>query len=130
MGSRSLRTTARIGIVDDDPSIGRALDLLLRSHGYLCDVYHSAEELVADPKMPEFDCLVLDIHLPGMDGFELRDFLRMTGSHVPHVFITAQMDDDSSDWSSRMSDSPYLTKPFEEIQLLTFIKALLKQEHT
>jgi FixJ family two-component response regulator len=121
----NLQIMTRIGLVDDDPSVRRAVSRLLRSHGYECVAYESAETALADPDLPNLDCLVLDIELLGMDGFDLRDRLRDRGARIPHVFLTAHSESDYRDWATRMGDSSYLTKPVEEEQLLSSIERLI-----
>jgi FixJ family two-component response regulator len=116
---------ARIGLVDDDPSIRRAVDRLLRSHGYACTTYESAESALADPEMRSLDCLVLDIQLPAINGFGLRDRLQTMGLRVPHLFITAHAETESTEWCEQIGDSPYLTKPFEEAQLISLLEVLV-----
>ena len=116
---------ARIGLVDDDPSIRRAVCRLLRSHGYECISYESAETALADSDLLNMDCLVLDVELLGMDGFDLRDRLRGLGAQVPHVFLTAHSESDYRGWASRIGDSSFLTKPVDEDQLLSSIEKLI-----
>ncbi len=114
----------RIALVDDDPSIRRSVSRLLRSHGYQCVAYESAEIALADSALSQMNCLLIDIELFGIDGFEFRDRLRDRGSKVPHVFITAHSASDVPDWDSRMGNSSYLTKPVEEHLLLSTIEEL------
>jgi FixJ family two-component response regulator len=114
----------KIALVDDDFSIRRSISRLLRSHGYECVAYESAESALADPGLMKMSCLLIDIELFGMDGFELRDRLRDLGSRVPHIFVTAHSESDIPEWASRMGDSHFLTKPVEERLLLTAIESL------
>jgi FixJ family two-component response regulator len=72
----------------------------------------------------KMSCLLIDIELFEMDGFELRDRLLDLGSPVPHIFVTAHSESDIPDWVSRMGSSYYLTKPVEEHLLLSAIKNL------
>jgi CheY-like chemotaxis protein len=121
----SLPTPMRIGLVDDDLSVRKAMSRLLRSQGSECVTYESAEAALADPQLLETDCLILDIELPDMNGFELRDYLIERGSSIPHLFVTAHAEDDFSDWNTRMGNSPYLRKPFNEIQLIELINKVI-----
>jgi FixJ family two-component response regulator len=81
-----------VGIVDDDDSLRRSLARLLRAAGMNAVTYASAEEFLADLKQPRFDCLVLDLQLPGMSGLELRDRLAVEGVATPVLFATAYDD--------------------------------------
>ena len=117
--------TLRITLVDDDPSVRSAVSRLLRSNNYTCKTYDSAESALADPDFAGVDCLVLDVQLSGMNGFALRDRLREMGSPTPCLFITAHPATGSAEWNHAVGDSPCLTKPFEESQLLAAIDGLV-----
>jgi|SRR5450631_1225324 len=119
------RLPAKIGLVDDDHSIRKAVGRLLHSHGFLCKTYESADEALADPELREMDCLVLDIHLEGSSGFELRNRLREMRINIPHIFITALTEPDSLEWVQQVEGTPCLGKPFEEWELVTLLRALL-----
>ncbi len=81
-----------VGVVDDDESLLRSLARLLRAAGMQPVTYTSAEAFRADAKQPRFDCLVLDVQLPGMSGIELRDLLAAEGAATPVLFVTAHDD--------------------------------------
>jgi FixJ family two-component response regulator len=78
-----------VAVVDDDDSLCRSLRRLLRTAGFQAVTYHSAEAFLADAKRPDFDCVILDILLPGMSGIELRKQLRTEGWTIPVIFNTA-----------------------------------------
>lgn len=120
-----LPSATRIGVVDDDPSIRRAMSRLLRSRGVACVTYESAEAALADPDLLRLHCLILDIELPRMNGFELRDRLVELGAPVPHLFVTAHAESDYADWNVRIRDSPYLRKPVDENQLISLINKVV-----
>lgn len=115
---------ARIALVDDDSSIRRSVSRLLRSLGHECAAYDSAESALADPCLLQAVCLLIDIELFGMNGFELRDHLRDLGSSVPHIFVTAHSEADIPDWNARMGDSSWLVKPVDEDVLRATIEKL------
>ena len=81
-----------VAVVDDDENLRRSFARLLRAAGMLPTTYPSAEAFLADPKYSGFDCLVLDIQLPGMSGLELQKQLQAEGVVTPIVFITAHDD--------------------------------------
>ena len=116
-----LPTATRIGVVDDDPSVRKAMSRLFRSCGIVCTTYESAEAALADPDLARMHCLILDIELPKMNGFELRDHLIEIGSPIPHLFVTAHAESDYADWDVRIRDSPYLRKPLDEDELISLI---------
>jgi FixJ family two-component response regulator len=113
----------RIGLVDDDASVRRAVGRMLRAYGYSCSIYHSGEAALADPEISHMDCLIVDIQLGGINGFEFCDRLHALGFPIPHVFITAHMESDSAQWSALVGNSIVLTKPFEEQQLIASIES-------
>jgi len=115
---------ARIALIDDDASIRTAVCRLLRSNGYDCIAYESAESALADPTLLQVSCVLIDVELLGMNGFELRDRLRDVGSPVPHIFVTAHSESDFPEWRARLGDSVCLTKPVEEQLLLSAIAKL------
>ncbi len=78
-----------VAIVDDDENCRRSLSRLLRAGGMQPITYQSAEAFLADQKRPQFDCLVLDIHLGGMSGIELVQRLVAEGRHAPFICVTA-----------------------------------------
>ena len=114
-----------IALVDDEPSVRSAVSRLLRSHNFECQAYASAERALADPEIFRAKCHILDIQLQGMDGFELRDQIRVAGWNIPCLFITAHFEEGSLEWNRRMGDTPYLLKPFDEAQLIMTIKRLM-----
>jgi len=120
-----LPTATRIGLVDDDLSVRKAMSRLLRSRGSVCVTYESAEAALADPDFLRLHCLILDIELPEMNGFELRDHLIELGSPIPHLFLTAHTESDFADWNTRMGASFFLRKPVDENQLISVIKKLI-----
>jgi len=110
---------ARIGVIDDDLSVRRAVARLLRANGYRCVTYESAELALTDPALLHLNCIIIDIQLGGMDGFEFRDRLDSLGVHIPRLFITAHV---GPDLPGRLGDSVLLVKPFEEDRLIASIE--------
>ena len=78
-----------IAVVDDDIGVCTSLSRLLRLAHFQPTTYLSAEDFLADPEHPQFDCLVLDIRLGGMSGLDLFRQLAAQKSHAPVIFITA-----------------------------------------
>jgi FixJ family two-component response regulator len=78
-----------VAVVDDDQSVCRSFGRLLRIAGFQPVTYASAEAYLRDTKRPRFDCLVLDVHLEGMSGVEVRERLAAVEDNTPVVFITA-----------------------------------------
>jgi FixJ family two-component response regulator len=105
-------------VVDDDADVRTALRRLLRSMGHDVQVFASAEEYEDCPAAA--DCLIVDLRLPGLNGFELRDRLRLRGSAIPIVFITGDGGPSSGDTMAH-AGTPSLAKPFNDSDLLAAI---------
>ena len=105
-------------VVDDDEDVRTALRRLLRSMGHAVRVFASAEEYEASP--PLADCLIVDLRLPGLNGFELLERLRLRGSSVPVVFITGDGGPSPNDWTAH-AGMPSLAKPFDDRDLIAAI---------
>ena len=117
--------TPVIGIVDDDASILRAIRRLLVAAGFSVRTFSSAEEFLASEHQEAINCLVLDIHLDGLSGFELQDRLLEAHVRIPIVFITAHDDLPTRERAQRGGASEYLRKPFDEQALLGAIETAL-----
>lgn len=116
---------AHIALVDDDPSIRRGVARMLQLSGLAVTTYASAEALL-EAGACRFDCLVLDIHLPGMSGPECYSGLQSRGKVPPAVFITAHDATETQDLLQRVGTAPCLRKPFRSQQLLQAIRDLLQ----
>jgi FixJ family two-component response regulator len=110
-----------IAIVDDDPSMLRATKDLLEAHGFLTRSFSSAEEFLIGGVATPVDCLLLDIHLGGMSGFELRNQLKLSGSALPVIFITALDDEDTRAQAQKASCVAFLRKPYSARHLMDAI---------
>ena len=110
-----------ISIVDDDLSVRRALRRLVRSAGYSVETFASAREFLDSLPSGRTACLVLDIHLEGMSGFELQERMATDPAPIPVIFITAQDDAATRERARQTSASAYLRKPFDEQVLLAAI---------
>ena len=122
---RSKALSFVIGVVDDDASMLRALKRLLDASGFAVETYGSAEEFLAREHPERLDCLLLDIHLGGLSGFELQE--RLAEAHVttPVIFITALDDAPTRERARRAGAVEYLPKPLDEPSLIRAIQAAL-----
>jgi len=112
-----------IALVEDDSSVRKALTRLFRAAGFEVHSFGSAEEFLRRTETDCFVCLVLDVKLPGMSGFDLY----CSGVHVPTIFITA----DERNWERaealNISREMFLFKPFPDSVLLGAVKAALSR---
>ena len=113
-------------VVDDDEEVRTALRRLLRALGHKVRVFASAEEYEATPV--EADCLIVDLRLPGLNGFELMERLRLRGSSTPIVFITGDGGPSPNDPTIH-AGTPSLAKPFDEHDLIGAITRALSATH-
>jgi len=114
-----MRTTARIvAIVEDDPAMRKSLERLLRVNGYTTTALSSAEDFLQSGVGDHAAALILDIHLSGMSGIELRRRLLAAGSQLPVIFITAYEDQAIRAEAHATGCLDFLTKPFETSQLM------------
>ena len=114
-------------IVDDDDSVRRAARRLIKSYGLAVETFASADEFLASGRLKDTACLVLDVHMPGMDGFELQSHLIATGVNIPIVFITAYVNEIGRAQALKAGAYCYLVKPFEADDLLNCIHRALQQ---
>jgi FixJ family two-component response regulator len=113
-------------VIDDDASLLRALQRLLGASGFHVKAFSSAEEFLARNVAP-VGCLVLDVHLGGLSGFELHDRLVSAGRRIPVVFITAHDDSLTRERARRAGAIDYLRKPFNDEILIAGINRALGQ---
>jgi FixJ family two-component response regulator len=119
---------AIVFVIDDDPSMRRSLESLLRSVGHEVRLYASALEFrqASRPDVPS--CLVLDVRLPGMSGLAFQQELAAAGIAVPIIFITGHGDVPMSVRAMKAGAAEFLTKPFDDQVLLDAIHAALERD--
>lgn len=117
-GPQGLLTVA---VVDDDPSVRRGLERLLRSAGLSVVTFASAEQFLALCRREMLSCLVVDVHLGGMSGLELLARLAAADSTLPVILITAYDDPQTTGAIERSGAAGYLRKPFDDRVLIDAI---------
>jgi FixJ family two-component response regulator len=116
------KPTPVISIVDDDFSVRRALRRLVQSAGYPVETFASAREFLSSTPSARTACLVLDIYLEGMNGFELQEQLAADRLAIPIIFITAHDDAATRERIRRSGAAGFLGKPFDGQALLDTIR--------
>lgn len=106
-----------IAIVDDDVSVRRALDRLLRSVGLRTLVRDSGREFLESAQLHDVSCLVLDVHMPGMSGPEVLDEVRVAASKLPVVLMTGRYEVDFAQRAIGVGATAFLRKPFTDEEL-------------
>jgi FixJ family two-component response regulator len=122
------KPTPTVFVVDDDPSIRESLSLLLSSAGYSVNTFASAKEfLESEHSTSGPACLVLDVKMPGISGLDLQKELTSRNYAIPVIFITGHGDIPMSVLAMKKGAVDFLSKPFDDGQLLDAVKvALLK----
>lgn len=117
-----------ITIVDDDSSVRKALDRLIKAAGYKAIAYDSAEAFLTASESDQTDCLILDVQLPGISGLELQANLAKEGSKCPIVFISAFSDQYARDEAIHAGAACFLPKPLDTDQLIRCIEKMIFAE--
>lgn len=117
----------KILIAEDEEPIANLIRINLLKAGYSC-VWAADGETAADRMMNEqFDLILLDIMLPGIDGYELMEYAKRLG--FPVIFLTALGTTENKVKGLKMGADDYLTKPFEIVELLARVEAVLRRYH-
>ena len=114
-------------IVDDDESVRRSLKLLMVSYEFTVDTFSSAEEFfTAVPNSAE-GCLILDIHMPGLNGWDTQQKLTKEGYNLPVIVISADKDGDFKEKALKAGAVGFLRKPFEDHYLLHMVNKVFNK---
>lgn len=119
-----------ISVVDDDESVRESLRGFIRSVGFPVEMFASAEEFLSSNYLHSTRCLILDVRMHGMTGFELQRQLRASHREIPVIFITAHGNEAAGLQALKDGAVAYLRKPFSEQALLNAIEAALSLQMT
>jgi FixJ family two-component response regulator len=122
------QTAPVIAVIDDDASVRRALQRLLQSAGFTVETFATAHEFLDADYRAQTACLVLDVHLPGMSGLQLQEYLAASGVLIPIVFITAYDDVSTRERVQRAGAVGYLRKPFDQGTLIEAISRAIGED--
>ena len=117
-----------ICIVDDDASLARALQRLLHASGFRALTFRSGEAFLGALPSPAPRCVVLDVHLGGLNGFQVHETLASRGTTIPTIFITAHDDAATRERALRTGAGAYLPKPFDEDSLISAIRSAIARD--
>src|SRR5580692_1375806 len=121
--------TPIVFIVDDDVSVRESLELLIRCEGWRPETFASAQEFLDYPRVLVPNCLVLDVSLPGLNGLDLQRRVAGDRTEMPIIFITGYGDVPMTVQAMKAGAVEFLTKPFNDVVLLTAIQAALAHSH-
>jgi len=114
-----------VAVVDDDQSILRSLEYLLESADYAVRLFTSGTALLQSGHLPGIDCLISDIDMPGMDGFELLRLVHAARPGLPIILITGYPETLKRLQALGGSNPRFFTKPFDGWELLTAVSDAL-----
>jgi FixJ family two-component response regulator len=114
-----------ICIVDDELSVLEATVSLLESAGYRAKGFSSTQDFLAWPQFPSIDCLIVDLTMPSISGFELHHRLTVNHYQIPTIFMTAYDDDDIRIRASQAGAAGFVLKPFSDESLFQTVDSAL-----
>ena len=117
----------RILVVEDEHRIGTAIKKGLELEKYAVDLVFDGRDGLDLATTEEYDCLILDLMLPGIDGISICKKLRQTGVHTPILILTAKSQTEDKILGLNSGADDYLTKPFSFEELLARVKALIRR---
>lgn len=114
-----------VAIVDDDANVRESVEALLRSRGTMSRTFASGGALLGAPDLSIFACILLDVRMDEMDGFDVLRAYRRRGGAAPIIMLTAQRDLDSAVKAIRAGATDFLTKPYDPDELVRRIASAL-----
>lgn len=115
-----------VSIVDDDESVRESLPDLIREFGFAARAFSSAEEFLASDSLGQTRCLILDLAMPGMSGFDLQSELKRRQQQIPIIFITGQKDELLRRRAFEQGAAGFLLKPCSDTALLEALNTALR----
>jgi FixJ family two-component response regulator len=120
--------TSIVFVVDDDPSMRASIQGLLKSASLRSESFGTAEEFLLNKRPEEPSCLVLDVNLPGINGLDFQRQLADAGIQIPIIFVTGHGDIPMTVKAMKSGAVEFLTKPFEDQDLLNAIHQALDRD--
>ena len=117
-------------IVDDEASVRRALTRLIHQHGYDTMAFSSGRECLDGHEIDRAGVVIIDVSMPGMDGFELHTLLRASGRKIPTIFMSAHTDRQYGSRAKSVDAITYLNKPCNQDDLLSAIDSVIESGST
>lgn len=122
-----MSTLSVISVIDDDASVRAATNNLLSSHGYMVRTFASAADFLQSSQPDESACVVADVQMPGMNGLDLLEHVRIQGNEIPFIFITAFPDESVRTRALKIGAICFLAKPFAGPVLIDCIETALNR---
>jgi FixJ family two-component response regulator len=119
--------TPVVFVVDDDISVRESLELLIRSAGWLPQLFDSAERFLSHARASVPNCMILDVNLPDLNGLDLQELIAVERTDMPIIFITGYGDVPMTVKAMRAGAVEFLTKPFSDDVVIPAIEKALEQ---
>jgi len=116
-----------ICIVDDDDAVTHSLKLLLEAFGFDVQPYSSGEQFLADDRHRMAGCLVVDLHMPGMNGLDVVDHLKREGVRLPTILVSGRLDTKAKERAASLGVTGIIEKPFAARRMVDLIRASLSE---
>lgn len=116
-----------IHIIDDEATLRRSLARLFKASGYRTELFESAAHFIASGLAGRTGCIVLDVHMPGLNGLELQESLSRARCTMPVIFLTGRGDIPMSVRAMKAGAADFLTKPVDEAVLLRAVEKALEE---
>jgi len=130
MNAHTQTTLRRILLVEDEPSLVMTLTDRLMAEGYSVESTEDGETALSYIKERSYDLVILDVMLPGKNGFDVCRDIRQQGLQMPVLMLTARRQVVDKVIGLKLGADDYLTKPFDMIELMARVEALLRRAHT
>ncbi len=118
---------ATVGILDDEPEMRKAVRRLLTSRGFQVREFASGTEFLSDAERTSLSCLLLDLHMPEVNGFEVLEALRSSHASMPVIIFTAHDSPGTAERLSALGACAYLKKPVDRDVLMEAIQEAIQQ---
>lgn len=119
--AHNIRNHGIVAVVEDDHSLNHAICRLLRAAGFDVRAFESGEALLMDASLHEHRCVIVDVELPGISGFQLSRTLKRNGMRVPIVVVTAHDDAEHRAQAASVGAASYFPKPFSSAAFLAAV---------
>ena len=123
------QTPPVIAVLDDEPLMRKALKRLLNTHGFRVEAYERGKDFLAALPTHPVDCLLLDLHMPEVNGFDVLTTFQSLPVTPPVVILTGHDEPGSAERARSLSAAAYLKKPVDESALLAAIRLAIQENH-